>query len=110
MSDLEQVELEITEARRLVQLRNTFRKLQEHSAFKEVFDDGYFRDHAIALVYAKGDFSMSAPDRQKALDNDIMAIGSLRTYLNSIIQQGNMAEQSLNELEKAQTDILEEDL
>ena len=108
--EIQQLELEIEEAKKAVALRDALIKLESNSEFNEIILEAYLREHAINLVHAKGDFALQKEDQQRRIIQDIDAIGSLRTFLVSIKQQGNMAEQAILEAEEARVEMLREDI
>ena len=108
--EIQQLELEIEEAKKAVDLRDTLIRLEQNKDFDAIILVAYLREHAINLVHAKGDFALQKEDQQRQLVRDIDAIGALKTFLVSIKQQGNMAEQALHEAEDTRVELLKEDL
>jgi hypothetical protein len=71
----------------------------------KVIGDGYFKDEALRLVYLKGDSVLDA-EAMKDVDNQIIAIGLLRTYFRKIMGQAQQAQQAIQDMEDMQNEIL----
>ena len=106
---LEQIQISREQAEKSVALWKAFTNLRNNEDFKTLIQDAYFRDEAARLVLLKADQSFVSDDRQKALDNAMQGISALNQFFNSIIQLGIMSQQSLQELENAEEEILVED-
>ena len=52
MTDIEQVEIQIDMANRIRKLRDNCVKLMNSKAFKDVIEEGYFKEEAARLVMA----------------------------------------------------------
>ena len=81
MNDLEQVEIQIEMAGKLRALRDNCLKLTANEAWKDVIDEGYFKEEAARLVMAKSNTSLDEA-QQRSIDNMIAGIGSLSNYFD----------------------------
>lgn len=110
--NLEQVEQEIQisidAARGAVTRKDKLVKLSQTDEFKEIFEDGYFRDEAARLVSLLSDPEFSAEDKQNELLNDMIGISSTRQYLMNVHRLGMSLERQIaaseNELEEIRTE------
>ena len=108
MTDLEEVEIQIEVANKIRALRDNCVKLLKNKQFKDVIEDGYFKEEAARLVMAK-----SAPlneDQHKNIDGMILGIGSLSNYLNMIIRRGAEMDNAVGEHEQTREEILAEEI
>ena len=108
MTDLEQVEIQIDMANILRALRDNCVKLTASEPWKDVIDDGYFKEEAARLVMAKS-ASLSA-DQQKIIDNMQYGIGALANFIESVMRRGAEMDQALNEHEETREEILAEEI
>lgn len=105
---LEQLEVEIDEAKKQIELLHAVQRLQKNKDFKKVFMDGYFKDTAAHLVLLKALPEMQTKEHQESIITRIDAIGHLREHIRSIYQMGNMAKASMDDKENTRTEILAE--
>ena len=108
MNDLEQVEILIEMANRIRKLRDNCVKLMDSPLWKDVIDEGYFKEEAARLVMAKSS-NMSA-DHKVLIDNMIYGIGALNNWLESVMRRGSEMDQALNEHEETREEILAEEV
>ena len=74
--------------------------------FKDVIEDGYFKEEAARLVMAK-----SAPlneEQQRNIDGMIIGVGALANYLNMVMRRGADMDVALGEHEQTREEILAE--
>lgn len=108
MTDLEEVEVQISVAKEIIALRDSYIKLSKNRNFKDVIEKAYFKEEAARLVMAK-----SAPigeEAQKNIDNMIYGIGSLAMFFDQIVRRGNEMEQAMNDHISTREEILAEEL
>ena len=110
MNDIEQIEITLEEARGKVNSMEAVGRLLANKDFKHVIDNGYFFTEAARLVMLKADPSMGSPEAQRQVDNQIMAVGTFRQYLSTIIAMGRTAEMSIAADEETREELLAEEL
>ena len=108
MNDLEQVEIQIEMATRIRKLRDNCVKLIETPLWKDVIDEGYFKEEAARLVMAKSS-NMNA-DQKQLIDNMIYGVGALANWLESVIRRGSEMDQAIGEHEETREDLLKEEV
>jgi len=108
MNDLEQVEIQIEMATRIRKLRDNCVKLVETPLWKDVIDEGYFKEEAARLVMAKSS-NMNAEQKQ-LIDNMIYGVGALANWLESVIRRGSEMDQAIGEHEETREDLLKEEV
>ena len=108
MNDLEQVEIQIEMASRIRKLRDNCVKLIETPLWKDVIDEGYFKEEAARLVMAKSS-NMNA-DQKQLIDNMIYGVGALANWLESVIRRGSEMDQAIGEHEETREDLLKEEV
>jgi hypothetical protein len=108
MNDLEQVEIQIEMATRIRKLRDNCVKLVENPLWKDVIDEGYFKEEAARLVMAKSS-NMNAEQKQ-LIDNMIYGVGALANWLESVIRRGSEMDQAIGEHEETREDLLKEEV
>jgi len=107
-TELEQVEIQIEAAQRMRELRDNCVKLMDSKYFKEVIDEGYFKEEAARLVMAKS--SNLNADQMKIIDNMQYGIGALANFLESVMRRGAEMDTALGEHEQTREEILAEGL
>ena len=95
MSDMNQIEISIEQAQKLVDRKNQIEKLTSNREFRKVIIDGYFNEEAARLAGIAGD-PLHARDRDDIL-LCIQGISKLRLYLSNAIRMGQMAESELHD-------------
>lgn len=102
MSDIQELELSIEQAKKLVERKNMILKLTSNREFKKVVLDGYFVDEAARLASISAD-----PLQQEYWDQIhlcIQGISLFRQFMQTGIRMGQVAEQELRE----QNELLDE--
>ena len=108
MTDLEQVEIQIDMANRLRKMRDNCVKLTANKTWKDIIDDGYFKEEAARLVMAKS--AALNPEQMKLIDNMIFGIGALANYIESVMRRGAEMDQAIGEHEETREEILAEEV
>ena len=108
MTDLEQVEIQIEMANKLRKMRDNCVKLTASKTWKDIIDDGYFKEEAARLVMAKS--AALNPEQMKLIDNMIFGIGALANYIESVMRRGAEMDQALGEHEETREEILAEEV
>jgi hypothetical protein len=108
MTDLEQVEIQIDMAQRLRTMRDTCVKLTASAPWKDIINDGYFKEEAARLVMAKS--ASLTPEQMKIIDNMQYGIGALANFIESVMRRGAEMDQALNEHEETREEILAEEV
>ena len=103
---LEQIEVNIKDAKHMVKLANALVKLEKNENFKILIGEGYFIEEAARLVAAKSNIQMQSPEQQKFLDSGIMGLGSLQQFFVKIRAMGEHAENSIIADEETQAELL----
>ena len=107
-TELEQVEIQIDAAQRIRALRDNCVKLMDSKYFKDVIEDGYFKEEAARLVMAKS--SNLNIDQMKLIDNMQYGIGALANFLESVMRRGSEMDSAIGEHEQTREEILAEGL
>ena len=105
-TELEQVEIQIDTAKRIRALRDNCVKLMDSKYFKDVIEDGYFKEEAARLVMAKS--SNLNADQMKLIDNKQYGIGALANFLESVMRRGSEMDTAIGEHEQTREEILAE--
>lgn len=108
MTELEEVEIQIETANQIRKLRDNCVKLMANKNFKDVIEEGYFKEEAARLVMAKS--SPLNEDQQKNIDGMILGIGGLKNYLTMILRRGADMDHAIGEYEQTQEEILAEEI
>lgn len=102
-SEIEQLELSIEEAQKIVDRRNQLDKLFSNREFKKVVLEGLFEEEIQRLVGLLGDTGMK-PHRDE-ITLELQSISKLRAYFQRVKQFGDMAEQSIKDDQEALADV-----
>jgi hypothetical protein len=108
-NQIKQVEVTIEQAKEVIALRDALDRLIKKKEFKQIIDIGYFQDEAARLVIARANPGLQGEAQQRALNNQITAVGEFRQYLAGIYQMGNEAEQSLAAHQEVLAELYAED-
>ena len=107
-TELEQVEIQIDVAQRMRTLRDNCVKLMDSKYYKDVIEEGYFKEEAARLVMAKS--SNLNIDQMKLIDNMQYGIGALANFLESVMRRGAEMDTAIGEHEQTREEILAEGL
>tara|TARA_B100000686_G_C16526393_1_gene829993 strand:- start:503 stop:838 length:336 start_codon:yes stop_codon:yes gene_type:complete len=107
-TELEQVEIQIDAAQRMRTLRDNCVKLMDSKYYKDVIEEGYFKEEAARLVMAKS--SNLNADQMKLIDNMQYGIGALANFLESVMRRGAEMDTAIGEHEQTREEILAEGL
>lgn len=104
---LQQIELSIEDARELVERREILRRLEANPDFQKLIKTEYLEKESIRLVHSYGHpaFARNQGDIQK----DMIGIGSLISFLNTVHQTGEMAADTIAQHEELRAELEEED-
>lgn len=98
MSEIQQCEQEIKNAKELIERRRMALKLADNPEFKKLFLEEYFVNEAARLVQISADPNLSLEQRADALAM-AQATGHTKRYLSVVVQMGAHHERALPELE-----------
>ena len=105
---IEEIELNITQAKAIVDRGAALERLRNNRDFKKVVLEGYFEKEAIRLVHLKSDFNMQSAESQANILDQINAIGALSGYFNTVRHQGMLAEKAILSDEETRDELLAE--
>jgi hypothetical protein len=107
-SDVEAIELSISEAQQYVDRMNSLLALSKNKDFINLIERGYFEREASRLVLLKADNNMQKEEDQAGILRAIDAIGHFRQYLSQTMSVGRMMEKSLIEDQQTRREMLSE--
>ena len=81
---VEQIELNIQQAKQLVEMGDVLDRLTQNPDFTRVIDEGYLKNEAVRLVHLKAAPSMQSDEAQQAITKEIDGIGALLGYFRAI--------------------------
>lgn len=105
-----ELEVNIQEAKKMVDLGNALERLEKNRDFKKLFTEGYFREEAIRLVHLKGDANMQSEDMQKAITTAMDGITQVTQYCNRIRHSAYLAEKAIEDNEATLEELRNEEL
>lgn len=105
---VQELESNIREAKKIVELNSALDRLYSNRDFKAVVTEGYFQKEAVRLVHLKADPSMQTPERQASVVAQIDAIGALSSYLRLVAFNGQQAVKAIEGAEEAIAEVLED--
>jgi len=108
--DLEQIELQIEDAKKKVARRQMLLRLEQNQDFKELIQKGFLEDHAVRQVLLKAHPGMQSEAVQQMLNQQITAIGGFKQFLIQVNLEGYNAEEDLVNDEATQEELLNENL
>lgn len=95
----EEIEVNIREAKKMVDLGNALQRLEKNRDFKRVFAEGYLREEAVRLVHLRGDPNMQTDEMRKSIDQQLDGINGLLHYCNKTRHQAYLAEKAIEDNE-----------
>jgi hypothetical protein len=108
MTEIEQVDIQIESAHKMRKLRDSCVKLMDSQYFKDVIDQGYFKEEAARLVMAKS--SNLTAEQMNLIDNMQYGVGALANYLEAVMRRGTEMDTALKEHEETREEILAEEV
>jgi hypothetical protein len=100
MSDINQLEQQLKNAKLLVERRTKALRLAENREFRELILEGFCRDDAARFAQQIGDPALDKKQQEDAASM-AAASGHLLRYLRVITQQGDVVEREIVDLEEA---------
>lgn len=98
------------ENKRHIHRMEMLERLEKNADFKELIIEGFLEKHAIRQVMLKAHPSLQDEDKQKLLDQQIMAIGGFKQFLISITSQGRQAVVDMAGDEETLEELMKEEL
>lgn len=92
---IQQIQLDIEDARRLVEDAQALDRLFENKDFKRVIKEGYFKEEPARLAEIKAAPQMRGEQYQTAIIKEIDGIGCLQQYFNKIWALADQARRSI---------------
>jgi hypothetical protein len=108
-SDIEQIELSIEEARKMVDRGRMAEELSMNSGFRKLVLEGYFVEEAARLVHLSSDPTVPENMRTVIL-RDLNGPGAFKRYLSTLVQMGRMAAQEIRDAQETLEEIRQEEL
>lgn len=103
------IEQNIHEAKEAISIGDALARLFANRDFKKIVLDGFFREEAVRLVHLLADPNMQTAEKQKAILEDMRAIGAFREYLRFTETKAAMARKSLAFSEEALSELTQGD-
>ena len=107
---IQQIELNIAEAKKIVDLGQALNRLENNRDFKKLILEGFFSHEAVRLVHLKADPNFQTPERQQSINTQMDAIGSLAQYFNTVNRNAALAAKSIDADEQTRDELLVEEL
>lgn len=105
-SEVEEIKITIVEAKEKVAQRDALLKLSRNKAFKDMILQGYLKDEAVRLAAISGRVEMR--EYREEIMDALKGISHFQQWMDGILNQGDMAEGSILEHERALNDLYEE--
>jgi len=109
-SQIEEIELNIEQAKTLVEQGRALERLYNNRDFQEIIGKGYLEREAVRLVHLKSDPSMQSEEMQREVVKSIDGIGCLTHFFRSLSHQAMLAEKAIEEDERTREELMEEGL
>ena len=90
MNDTHEIELSLTQAKKIVERKAMVAKLMGNREFKALILEGYFKEEPARLVNLLGDPSLQA--HREAIVMDMHGIAALQGYFRNVERMGTLAE------------------
>lgn len=93
--DIQTLELTKEQAQTKIDRMKRLERLTKNRDWKVLIDDELFGEYAKQLVLLKSDPALREDADQKDLELEIQMVGRFRLFLQSVFQEGRMAEKSV---------------
>ena len=110
MQNIEQIELNLKQAKAMVDMGRSLERLRSNRDFKAVIMEGYFKEEAIRLVHLKSSASMQDADSQASIIRDMDAIGALNQYFNTLNHRAMLSEKAIEDDSATREELLSEEI
>lgn len=100
MSEVQQLEQQLKDAKYLIERRDMALRLAENRDFRTLILDGFCKEEAARWVQLSTDPALNAEQRADSLQM-AQASGPLKRYLSVQVTMANVAERELPDLEEA---------
>lgn len=100
MSQVQELEKQLSDAKKLVDVRQMALRLGQNSDFRKLILEGFCLHDAARFVQVSGDPALPPAERADALAQ-AQASGHLKRFLSVCIAMGQHAERTMSELEEA---------
>lgn len=107
-TEIAEVEMNIKEAQKMVELGKSLERLRNNRDFKKLILDDYLEKEAVRLVHLKSDSNTQDERSQASIMRDIDAVGSFTQYLNLIVYKADSAKQGIAEAEETLDELRNE--
>jgi len=101
----QQIDDAISQHKEVLAFADSLKRLSENKDFQTIIEQGYFINEASKVVLAKANPAMLDENRQKGLNNSIIAIGELKQYFIGINLAAENSEKSINDLQEMQAEL-----
>lgn len=107
MSQTEEIELSIAEAKKMIARKDAANRLADNADFKELILEGYLKEEAIRLGHISADANMK-PHREDIF-LALQGISLFRQYMQNMIRMGDIAAAELFDHEQALDEVRAEE-
>ena len=109
-SQIEEIELNIEQAKRIIENGKALDRLFNNPDFRKIIVDGYLREEAVRLVHLKSDPNLASSEMQGEIVKSIDAIGCLNHYFRNVNHQRMLAVNAIEADEQTREELLAEGL
>jgi hypothetical protein len=103
---VEQLEVEIDQARSIIAMSSDIDKLFKNKQFQNVVVREYFNNEAVRLVALRGDREFQTEERQASIGRQMDGIGSFNSFLHRLQMAAEQAAASIEAMQELQGNIL----
>ena len=105
MSDIQEIEITMDAAKDAIKKKECIERLKKNPDFIEVIENGYLRDFAAQQV---SELTAKEPYEgyRAEIHNSLVGVSELNGYLNMLLRNGRMSEQTLAEHQEYHADAL----
>lgn len=90
-----QIEQNIQESKKLVDLGDALVRLKNNRDFKRIIEQAYFEEEAVRLVHAKASPHMQSEESQKSLLTQMDSVGNLSQFFQTLAYKAEMARKAV---------------
>jgi len=109
MNEAQKIEISMEGLKRKISTMKNLQRLSENEDFKELILEEFCKRRALAMVDMAVAPGFSDETNKEYIKNQLIAVGSLNTYMHNVLKEGEMAIEALAESEAEHNMALREE-
>ncbi|GEK52354.1 hypothetical protein [Vreelandella venusta] len=107
---IEEINININAAKKFVARGKSLQRLLKNRDFKDLINEGYFKDEAVRLVHLRSNPDFADDASRKMIETSMDGIASLLQYCRTVEHNAMLAEKAIEADEQARDELMGEDV